>query len=132
MPSAHITSPLNSHFPHLCRGTQQSQNYVLMSFFIDYRPHTLIRSMAFLECPILGLILIAFPFIFQISFIRRRDFHILTNGHSVYTNDPRIEIFHAAKSHDWYLVIKKASHNDSGVYECQVRHLLKTDYIKGQ
>lgn len=67
---------------------------------------------------------------FQISFIRRRDFHILSNGHSVYTNDQRIEIFHAAKSHDWYLVIKQANHNDSGIYECQVRfndtyHILK-------
>ena len=56
----------------------------------------------------------------QISFIRRRDFHILTNGHNVYTRDERIEIFHAAKSHDWYLVIKRANHNDSGIYECQV------------
>ena len=60
-------------------------------------------------------------FKFQISFIRRRDFHILSNGHSVYTNDQRIEIFHAAKSHDWYLVIKQANHNDSGIYECQVK-----------
>ena len=62
-----------------------------------------------------------FFFKFQISFIRRRDFHILSNGHSVYTNDQRIEIFHAAKSHDWYLVIKQANHNDSGIYECQVK-----------
>ena len=63
----------------------------------------------------------------QISFIRRRDFHILTNGHNVYTRDERIEIFHAAKSHDWYLVIKRANHNDSGIYECQVKmNLLKS------
>ena len=59
-------------------------------------------------------------FLFQISFIRRRDFHILTNGHNVYTTDKRVEILHAAKSHDWYLVISKANHNDSGIYECQV------------
>ena len=59
-------------------------------------------------------------FFFQISFIRRRDFHILTNGHNVYTTDKRVEILHAAKSHDWYLVISKANHNDSGIYECQV------------
>lgn len=62
----------------------------------------------------------SFLLLLQISFIRRRDFHILTNGHTVYTNDQRFEIFHAAKSHDWYLVIKKANHNDSGIYDCQV------------
>ena len=66
----------------------------------------------------------------QISFIRRRDFHILTNGHNVYTRDERIEIFHAAKSHDWYLVIKRANHNDSGIYECQVRHSGLKSYKK--
>lgn len=70
------------------------------------------RNEEFLMCCIISL---------QISFIRRRDFHILTNGHSVYTNDQRIEVFHAAKSHDWYLVIKRANHNDTGIYECQVR-----------
>ena len=59
----------------------------------------------------------------QISFIRRKDFHILTNGHNVYTTDKRVEILHAAKSHDWYLVIKRVHHNDSGIYECQVRLL---------
>lgn len=56
----------------------------------------------------------------SISFVRQRDFHILTNGHTVYTNDQRIEIVHAAKSHDWILVIKRANLNDSGIYECQI------------
>ena len=57
---------------------------------------------------------------FQISYIRKSDFHILTNGHTVYTRDKRFQIFHAAKSHDWILLIKNVGYNDSGIYECQV------------
>ena len=59
-------------------------------------------------------------FYFQISYIRKSDFHILTNGHTVYTRDKRFQIFHAAKSHDWILLIKNVGYNDSGIYECQV------------
>ena len=65
-------------------------------------------------------LLCIFYFVFQISFIRRSDFHILTNGHTVYTRDKRIQIYHAAKSHDWILILKQAGYNDSGIYECQV------------
>ena len=62
---------------------------------------------------------------FQISFVRRRDLHILTNGHLVFTADQRFEIFHAAKSHDWYLILKRVTHADAGTYECQVKFSTK-------
>nr|XP_040564091.1 limbic system-associated membrane protein-like [Lepeophtheirus salmonis] len=55
-----------------------------------------------------------------ISFVRREDYHILSNGHNLYTSDKRIEIIHAEKSNDWILRIKKVTPKDSGVYECQV------------
>lgn len=58
---------------------------------------------------------------FQLSFVRRKDFHILSNGHTLFTNDPRIEIIHRAKTIDWILRIKQASFQDSGNYDCQVR-----------
>lgn len=56
----------------------------------------------------------------SLSFVRRKDFHILSNGHTLFTNDPRIEIIHRAKTIDWILRIKQASFQDSGNYDCQV------------
>eukprot|EP00095_Tigriopus_kingsejongensis_P011330 maker-scaffold195_size270011-snap-gene-1.16 protein:Tk11330 transcript:maker-scaffold195_size270011-snap-gene-1.16-mRNA-1 annotation:"hypothetical protein KGM_18218" len=55
-----------------------------------------------------------------LSFVRRKDFHILSNGHTLFTNDPRIEIIHRAKTIDWILRIKEASFADAGNYDCQV------------
>ena len=39
----------------------------------------------------------------------------------MFTADQRFEIFHAAKSHDWFLILKRVTHADAGIYECQVR-----------
>ena len=63
---------------------------------------------------------VSFVLFLQISFIRKSDFHILTNGHTVYTRDKRFQIFHAAKSNDWILILRNTGYNDSGIYECQV------------
>lgn len=57
----------------------------------------------------------------QISWIRRRDWHILTSGAQLYTNDERFAILHLPGSTTWTLQIKFVQRRDHGLYECQVR-----------
>ena len=61
--------------------------------------------------------------VFQISFVRQRDFRLLSNGHSLFTTDGRFEIVHRAKTVDWILRLRRAQLADSGRYMCQVREL---------
>ncbi len=56
----------------------------------------------------------------QISWIRRRDMHIITVDRIVYTNDERFNILHIDGSDDWTLQIKFVQRRDNGTYECQV------------
>ena len=56
----------------------------------------------------------------QISWVRRRDWHILTSGMFTYTNDERFQVLHAEGSDDWTLQIKYVQKRDNGTYECQV------------
>ncbi|KAG8236123.1 hypothetical protein J437_LFUL000486 [Ladona fulva] len=55
----------------------------------------------------------------EISWIRRRDWHILTSGLFTYTNDERFQVLHAEGSDDWTLQIKYVQKRDNGTYECQ-------------
>ncbi|XP_075215085.1 neurotrimin-like [Lycorma delicatula] len=55
-----------------------------------------------------------------ISWVRRRDWHILTSGVFTYTNDERFQVLHAEGSDDWTLQIKYLQKRDNGTYECQV------------
>ncbi|GBM02304.1 hypothetical protein AVEN_59346-1, partial [Araneus ventricosus] len=55
-----------------------------------------------------------------VSWIRRRDFHVLTVGLDTYTTDDRFEAVHVEKNNDWTLKIKFAQLWDEGLYECQV------------
>jgi hypothetical protein len=57
---------------------------------------------------------------FQISWVRRRDWHILTSGMFTYTNDERFQVLHSEGSDDWTLQIKYVQKRDNGTYECQV------------
>uniref|UniRef100_A0A336MUH6 CSON004227 protein n=1 Tax=Culicoides sonorensis TaxID=179676 RepID=A0A336MUH6_CULSO len=56
----------------------------------------------------------------QISWIRRRDWHILSSGSQTYTNDERFSVLHAPGSNVWTLQIKFVQQRDSGLYECQL------------
>lgn len=55
-----------------------------------------------------------------VSWIRRKDFHILTSGTSTYTTDQRFQAIHPDRSEDWTLQIKYVQKRDAGNYECQV------------
>lgn len=57
---------------------------------------------------------------FQVSWIRKRDLHILTVGILTYTNDQRFQAMHQEGSDEWTLKISSPQPRDSGTYECQV------------
>uniref|UniRef100_A0A6P7GHF6 Zwei Ig domain protein zig-8-like n=1 Tax=Diabrotica virgifera virgifera TaxID=50390 RepID=A0A6P7GHF6_DIAVI len=56
----------------------------------------------------------------QVSWIRKRDLHILTAGILTYTSDQRFQVIRPDKSDNWTLQIKFPQIRDSGIYECQV------------
>ncbi|KAK2577823.1 hypothetical protein KPH14_001092 [Odynerus spinipes] len=55
-----------------------------------------------------------------VSWIRKRDLHILTVGILTYTNDQRFQSLHSDGSDEWTLKISSTQDRDSGTYECQV------------
>ncbi|CAH0561851.1 unnamed protein product [Brassicogethes aeneus] len=55
-----------------------------------------------------------------VSWIRKRDLHILTVGILTYTNDQRFQSLHTDGSDEWTLKITSPQTRDSGIYECQV------------
>lgn len=56
----------------------------------------------------------------QVSWVRRRDWHILSSGDSLYTNDARFVATHEPTQSTYTLQIKFVQKRDHGVYECQV------------
>ena len=57
----------------------------------------------------------------QVSWIRRRDWHIMSVGDTVYTTDDRVVVNHREDTTDWILQFKFVRERDEGIYECQVR-----------
>ncbi|XP_068153379.1 zwei Ig domain protein zig-8 [Drosophila tropicalis] len=55
-----------------------------------------------------------------VSWMRKRDLHILTTNIYTYTGDQRFSVIHPPSTEDWDLKIDYAQQRDSGVYECQV------------
>ncbi|XP_076305281.1 protein amalgam-like isoform X3 [Tachypleus tridentatus] len=55
-----------------------------------------------------------------VSWIRRRDLHLLTVGTETYINDDRFSSAHIEGGQDWPLKIKYPQTTDAGTYECQV------------
>ena len=56
-----------------------------------------------------------------VSWIRKRDLHILTIGIMTYTNDQRFQSEHVDGSNVWTLKVLSPQPRDNGIYECQVR-----------
>lgn len=61
-----------------------------------------------------------FFFLFQVSWVRHRDIHLLTVGRYTYTGDQRFRSINQPPSEDWTLQIKYPQIRDSGIYECQI------------
>ncbi|XP_028037725.1 hemicentin-2-like isoform X1 [Bombyx mandarina] len=55
-----------------------------------------------------------------VSWIRKRDLHILTVGVHTYSSDARFAALHTDGSDEWTLRVAPAQPRDSGSYECQV------------
>ncbi|XP_052742457.1 hemicentin-2 isoform X2 [Bicyclus anynana] len=56
----------------------------------------------------------------SVSWIRKRDLHILTVGVHTYSSDARFAALHTDGSDEWSLRVAHAQPRDSGGYECQV------------
>ncbi|CAL4126373.1 unnamed protein product, partial [Meganyctiphanes norvegica] len=54
----------------------------------------------------------------DISWIRKRDLHILTIKEISYTSDERFSVLH--NKDDWNLTISSVTFRDAGIYECQI------------
>ena len=57
--------------------------------------------------------------IFQISWIRLSDFHILSTGLSTYSRDSRYQVLHSPHRAVWTLQIRGVMARDQGEYQCQ-------------
>ncbi|XP_058126688.1 uncharacterized protein LOC131289456 [Anopheles ziemanni] len=55
-----------------------------------------------------------------VSWIRRKDYHLLTIGYTTYSSDERFNIIHSEDTEEWPLQIKYVQLRDAGLYECQV------------
>ncbi|XP_049831127.1 protein turtle homolog B-like [Schistocerca gregaria] len=55
-----------------------------------------------------------------VSWIRRKDYHLLTVGLATYSSDDRFLVVHARHLQSWGLQIKFVQPRDAGWYECQV------------
>ncbi|XP_011501716.1 PREDICTED: lachesin-like [Ceratosolen solmsi marchali] len=55
-----------------------------------------------------------------ISWMRKRDLHILTSSIYTYTGDARFSVLHPATSNEWKLKIAYVQQRDAGIYECQI------------
>ncbi|XP_066139234.1 limbic system-associated membrane protein-like isoform X1 [Euwallacea fornicatus] len=61
-----------------------------------------------------------------VTWIRRKDYHLLTVGLATYSSDERFQAVHLQHSEvflafqDWTLQIKFVQQRDAGLYECQV------------
>ncbi|KAG8233169.1 hypothetical protein J437_LFUL012869 [Ladona fulva] len=55
-----------------------------------------------------------------VSWIRRKDYHLLTVGLATYSSDDRFFTAHVRHAQDWALHIRYAQVKDAGLYECQV------------
>ncbi|XP_059098398.1 zwei Ig domain protein zig-8-like isoform X2 [Tigriopus californicus] len=69
---------------------------------------------AYLHCPVFNL------GERQLTWIRRRDWHILTHGAVTFTTDDRFQLVKEEHVDDWVLQIKHVVARDTGSYECQV------------
>ncbi|CAL4140703.1 unnamed protein product, partial [Meganyctiphanes norvegica] len=56
----------------------------------------------------------------EVSWIRRKDLHVLTVMDFTYTTDARFKVYHVEGQPYWTLHLTKATHQDQGKYECQV------------
>ncbi|KAJ8683609.1 hypothetical protein QAD02_019401, partial [Eretmocerus hayati] len=55
-----------------------------------------------------------------ISWMRKRDLHILTSSIYTFTGDARFSVMHPETTDEWRLKIAYVQSKDAGIYECQI------------
>ncbi|XP_076305276.1 kin of IRRE-like protein 3 isoform X1 [Tachypleus tridentatus] len=55
-----------------------------------------------------------------VSWIRRKDLHVLTVGRFIYSSSDKFQVIHRDDRDDWMLQVKYPQREDAGQYECQV------------
>ncbi|GLV39768.1 defective proboscis extension response 13 [Carabus blaptoides fortunei] len=55
-----------------------------------------------------------------VTWIRRKDYQLLTVGLTTYSSDERFFTAHGRNSEDWTLHLRFATEKDAGLYECQI------------
>ncbi|XP_058815634.1 uncharacterized protein LOC131679094 [Topomyia yanbarensis] len=66
-----------------------------------------------------------------VSWVRRRDFQLLTVGLSTYSSDERFLVEHIRHMGHWVLSIKAVRDEDRGLYECQLSvHPVQSVFIE--
>ncbi|KAA0202222.1 hypothetical protein HAZT_HAZT009955 [Hyalella azteca] len=73
----------------------------------------------------------------MVSWVRRRDYHLLTVGPVAYSSDQRFSVRYIKSEKDWQLHIRYVQKRDEGVYECQIAthppiSLLSTLHVVGE
>ena len=69
----------------------------------------------------------------QVSWIRQRDWHILSSGNiGTFTKDQRFQLLHVPNSHEWTLMIKYLHNRDEGTYVCQVYKHYEIKFIENE
>ena len=68
-------------------------------------------------------------YVLQVSWIRRRDWHILSSGNTAFTKDARFQLHHIHNSQEWTLMVKYLQVRDEGTYVCQVSQNYKTLFV---
>jgi len=68
-------------------------------------------------------------YVSQVSWIRRRDSHILTIDWLLFIADDRFRIFLVEPTCTWTLQIKYVQPRDAGIYECQINTSPKMSHL---
>lgn len=102
----------DNNLDHHIENTILEDNNELMS---SYNTSVQLGQTAFLKCKVAPGIESS-----QVSWVRRRDWHILSSGDSLYTNDARFVATHEPTQSTYTLQIKFVQKRDHGIYECQV------------
>ena len=119
-----VNSRDSDNFPHLQPDFGPAPNVTRVQ----------VDSTAFLHCSVINLqednqvVLVEVKHLLdvlyrQVSWIRRRDWHIMSVGDTVYTTDDRVLVNHREDSTDWILQFKFVRERDEGIYECQVGNI---------
>lgn len=96
---------------------QMHQNSVTKPYFDDVGPRNVtavVGQTARLKCRV------KHPNDRTVSWMRKRDLHILTSGPHTYTGDGRFSVLHPEHSDDYDLHIAYVQRRDAGIYECQI------------